>query len=230
MTLDLAVLAVLVIAALGGAASGALRQVVQLAAVAVGWLAARHLGPPVAEGFGKSLPGFLARPAASALLFVGGAAFAGFAGRALLRARGIAGAVRGPSDRGAGALLGGAKGALVAWVLLSAATLAGSFRLGPVEVDPKTSDFAAFAHDHNLLVRVDPEKARTLERLVRLARDPVEAARLDRDPDARRLLDDPRVRALAARSGAAAEPTADETERLLADPEVAGLLARLRNL
>jgi membrane protein required for colicin V production len=230
VTLDLVVLAVLVVATIGGAASGALQQVVQLAAVAVGWLAARHLGPQVAEGFGRSLPGFVARPAASALLFVGGAALAGFAGRALLRARGIAGAVRGPTDRGAGALLGGAKGALVAWVLLSAATLAGSFRLGPVAVDPKTSDFAAFAHDHNLLARFDPEKARTLERLLRLARDPVEAARLERDPDARRLLEDPRVRALAKRhaEGAPAEPTTDETERLLADPEVAGLLARLR--
>jgi membrane protein required for colicin V production len=229
VTLDLAVLAVLVAAALGGAASGALRQGVQLAAVAAGWLAARHLAPAVADGLGKSIPGFVARPAASMLLFLGGAALAGFAGRALLNARGIAHAVRGPSDRGAGALLGGAKGALVVWVLLSIATLAGEFRVGPVAIDPKTSDFAAFAKVHNLLARFDPEKARTLERLLELARDPVEAARLERDPDARRLLADPRVRALTAKDAdRASPPTAEETERLLSDPELSGLLSRLR--
>lgn len=229
MTLDLAVLAVLVAATLGGAATGALRQVVQLAAVAVGWLAARHLGPAVAEGFARTVPRFLARPAASTLLFVGGAALAGFAGRALLRARGIAGAVRGPQDRGAGALLGGAKGGLVVWVLLSAATLAGAFRVGPLHVDPATSDFAGFAHAHNLLARFDPEKARTLERLLRLARDPLEAARLERDPDARRLLADPRVRSLTLSDGGGpADAGAADTERLLADPEVAELLGRLR--
>jgi membrane protein required for colicin V production len=229
VALDLVVLAVLVAAALGGAASGALRQVVQLAAVAVGWLAARHFAPAVADGFGKSVPGFVARPAASMLLFLGGAALAGFAGRALLNARGFARAVRGPSDRGAGALLGGAKGGLVVWVLLSAATLAGGFRIGPVGVDPKTSDFAAFAKDHNLLARFDPEKARTLERLLKLARDPLEAARLERDPDARRLLDDPRVRALTRdEAPGASSPSAVETERLLSDPDVAALLARLR--
>ncbi|HYG69556.1 MAG TPA: CvpA family protein, partial [Anaeromyxobacteraceae bacterium] len=222
MALDLVVLAVLVAAALGGAVSGALRQVVQLAAVAIGWLAARQFAPSVAEGFGRTVPGFVARPAASVLLFLGGAALVGFAGRAILNARGLAHAVRGPSDRGVGALLGGAKGALVVWVFLSAATLAGAFRLGPVHVDPDESDFAGFARDHNLLARVDPEKARTLERLLKLARDPVEAARLERDPDARRLLEDPRVRALAgAGRHDAPEPSAVETERLLADPEVA---------
>lgn len=171
MALDLAVLAVFVAAALGGALSGALRQVVQLAAVVVGWLAARHLGPAVAAGFAKSVPALVARPAASALLFVGGSAATGLLAAAILRARGLAQVVRGPADRGLGALLAGAKGGLVVWVLLSAAALAGPFALGPVRFDPAVSDFAGFAAEHNLLERIDPGAARTLQKIDRLRGD-----------------------------------------------------------
>jgi len=54
MSLDLAVLAVLAIAALVGATSGALKQSVSLAAVAAGVLAARAFTPSVAEGLARS--------------------------------------------------------------------------------------------------------------------------------------------------------------------------------
>jgi membrane protein required for colicin V production len=228
--LDPAVVAILAAVAIGGAMSGALRQVAQLLAVAAGWLAARHLGPPVAEGFARVVPALVARPAASAVLFLGGWAAAGLLANLVLRARGLSGLVHGAADRGLGAILGGAKGALVVWVLLSAAALAGPFSLGPLRFDARASDFAGFARAHNLLARFDREKASTLERLLRIARDPAAAAGL-RDPDAKRLLADPRVRRLAERTPDGLPPggpATGETERLLADPEIAELLARMR--
>lgn len=234
MTLDLVVLGALVLAAVLGAASGALRQAAQLLAVVAGWLAARRLGPAVARGFGRALPLEAARPAAAVLLFVGAATLAALVLHALLAAGGLARAVKSPADRAAGALLGGAKAALVAWVLLSALVLAGGpVGVGRARVDPAGSDLADVARAHNLLVRIDPAAARTLERILRAARDPRSAARLERDPDARRLLEDPRVRELARRRAAAPAGGEDEAfpeaERLLErDPALRALVERLR--
>jgi membrane protein required for colicin V production len=221
VTLDLVVLAGLVLAALLGAASGALRQVLQLGAAVLAWLASRHLAAPVARGLARKVPAAVAGPAAAALLFLGTFVVVSVVGGLLLRARGISRAVRSPADRGVGALLGGAKGALIAWVLLSALALAG----GPVgperfRLDPRASDFGRLAREHNLLVRVDPGAARRLERLLELIRDRDPGA-AGADPDARRLLDDPRVRGLRGR-------TADEAAaRLEADPELRALVERL---
>lgn len=230
MTIDLVALAVLVLAAIAGAFSGALRQAVQLGAVAVGWLAARHLGATVAQGLSGHVPAVVARPLAAAVLFLGGAVLAGWIGRTLLRAGGLARAVRGPADRAAGALLGGAKAALVVWVLLSMLALAGgAVGVGRLRADPRGSDLAALAHDHNLLVRIYPDAAQTLERLMRAARDPKAAARMDRDPDAHRLLADPRVRALIAEQGAPGGQAEAEAHRLLEeDPQLRALVERLK--
>ncbi|HEX5632389.1 MAG TPA: CvpA family protein, partial [Gemmatimonadales bacterium] len=108
MTIDLLVLLVLGTAALAGAASGALRQGVGLGAAGLGWLAARHLAAPVAAGLSGWLPGVLARAAAPVLLFAGIYALGKLVGALALRATGISAVVRGPADRGVGALLGGA--------------------------------------------------------------------------------------------------------------------------
>jgi membrane protein required for colicin V production len=224
LALDLAVVAGLLVAALVGAATGALRQLVQLAAAVLGWLAARHLAAPVARGLARALPEAGARLAAPALLFAGVFALASVAGAVLLRAGGLHRAVRSPADRGLGALLGGAKGAFVAWVLLSVLVLAGGpVGAGRLRVDPRDSDLAGFARAHNLVARVDPTAARRLERLMELLRDP---RRLDRDGDARRLLEDPRVRALG--EGAADDASrAAAAERLAADPELRALVDRI---
>jgi membrane protein required for colicin V production len=223
LTLDLVVVAGLLLAALLGAASGALRQTLQLGAALLGWVASRHLSGAVASGLGRWLPGFAARPAAAALLFFGTFALVSLVGGAILRARGLSRAVRSPADRGLGALLGGAKGALIAWVLLSALALAGG-PVGPARfrLDPRASDFGRLAREHNLLVRVDPAGARRIERVLEILRDPG-ASRLGADPDGRRLLQDPRLRALggdAATRDAAAE-------RIAADPELRALVDRL---
>jgi membrane protein required for colicin V production len=71
--------------------------------------------------------------------------------------------VRGPADRGAGALLGGAKAALVAWALLSALALAGDLAPDAVRARARDSQLAALARDHNLVARLDPGAARRLE-------------------------------------------------------------------
>lgn len=227
MLLDLLALALLAGAAVLGAASGALRQVVQLGAAVLAWLAARHLGPAVAAGFARSVPPPLARAGASAVLFLGIFALATLVGAVALRATGLARIVRGPADRGTGALLGGAKGALVLWVLLSAALLAGRAVPGPAPLVRAlaTSDLAALAREHNLLLRIDPEGVRALERALRAAREAERAGELARDPEARRLLEDPRVRPLVD-GDRAADP--GELERALEDPDVARLVERIR--
>jgi membrane protein required for colicin V production len=227
VSLDLLALAFLAGAAALGAASGALRQGVQLGAAVLGWLAARHLGPSVADGFARSVPAPLARAGAAVLLFVGISALATLAGAVALRATDLSRVVRGPADRGVGALLGGVKGALAVWVLLSAALLAGRALPGGAGLGRALarSDLAALAREHNLLVRIDPEGVRALERALRAAREAERAGELARDPETRRLLEDPRVRAFVDGDR---EPAPAELERALEDPEVARLVERIR--
>ncbi|HET7825960.1 MAG TPA: CvpA family protein [Anaeromyxobacter sp.] len=164
MTLDLAVLAVLALAALYGAVTGALRQLASLAAVVVAVLAARAFSPQVGAGIARTVSPY-ARHVAPVLLFAGVFALASLAAGALLRATRLSRAVRGPADRGAGALLGGAKGLLAAWVLLSALALAGEHAPDALLRAARGSDFAALARAHNLVRTLDPGAARALDRL-----------------------------------------------------------------
>lgn len=225
MTLDLAVLALLALAALYGATTGALRQLVSLAAVGLGVLAARAWTADVAAGLARTISP-VARPLAPLLLFLGIFALASLAGLAVLRGTGVARVVRGPADRGLGALLGGAKGALAAWVLLSALALAGDHAPEAVLRRARGSDFAALARAHNLVRTLDPDAARVLERALEAARQAERAGRLARDPESARLLADPRIRALQeGRGGAPLDPA--RTARVLEDPEIRALVERL---
>jgi membrane protein required for colicin V production len=163
LALDLYVLVLLAVSALLGAASGALRQVVSLAAAVVAGFAARAFSRDVGDGLARTLSP-AARGVAPVLLFFGIFAVASLVGAAILRGTGVARAVRGPVDRAAGALLGGAKGAVAAWVLLSAFVLARELLPGHIAAWAAGSDFAALARTHNLVTRVDPDAARRLER------------------------------------------------------------------
>lgn len=154
----------LAVAALRGAVSGALRQLVSLGAAVVGVLAARAFGREVGEGLARTISP-LARGLGPVLLFFGIGAVASLAGALVLRGTGIARVVRGPVDRAAGALLGGAKGAVAAWVLLSALALARELVPDRVTRLAAGSDFAALAREHNLVARIDPGAARKLERV-----------------------------------------------------------------
>jgi membrane protein required for colicin V production len=221
--LDFFVLVALALAALHGAMSGALRQVVQLVAALVGWVAARHLAPPVAVGLGRWF-GFLAHPAASALLLFGTFALVSLIGAMALRATSMSRVVGGPTDRGVGALLGGVKGALMAWVVLSAAALAGGALPPRAAAWLRGSQFVGLAQDHNLLHRIDPKRARLVERLMAVIAESRRAG-AEADEATRGLLADPRVKALAE-AGERVDPAA--AERLLDDPQVRELVDRIR--
>jgi membrane protein required for colicin V production len=224
LALDLAVLAVLAVAALAGAASGALRQVASLAAAALGVVAARAFSPYVAAGLAKALgPAALARIVAPALLFLGTYVLASLAASAILRATGVARVVRGPADRACGAILGGTKAALAAWALLSALALAGEATPARLAGHVKGSDFAALARAHNLVQRLDPAAARTLERALATARQARAAGRLAHDPDSARLLE--QVGNVEGPGGAPVDP--ERASRMLQDPELRALAERL---
>jgi membrane protein required for colicin V production len=134
-----------------------------VAAVA-GVLASRAFAKDVGDGLARTISA-AARPVAPVLLFFGVFALASLVGGAILRGTGVAKVVRGPSDRAAGALLGGAKGALGAWVILSAIVLARDHLPARARAWSAGSDFAAVARTHNLVARLDPDAARHLEKL-----------------------------------------------------------------
>lgn len=226
MLLDVLVLVVLALAALHGAMGGALRQVVQLLAALAGWLAARHLAAPVAAGLGRWFPGFLARPGAAALLFVGTFALVSLVGALVLRGTSMATVVRGPTNRAGGAILGGAKGGLIAWVLLSALALAGGALPGRLGAASRGSEYVSLAREHNLLMRIDASGARLLERVLRAAREAEKNGVTEGEgAEARALLANPRVRALAEAGG---QIDAAEAARLMDDPSVRELVERIR--
>jgi membrane protein required for colicin V production len=166
VAIDLAAVVLLSLAAAAGALQGALHQLVHLAATAAGWAAAWLLAAPVGIGLERWLAPHAARGAAGLLLFVGFSALASFAGHRFLSARGVKAAAKSPANRGAGALLGGAKAGLALWVALSALALAGGrVSLGRFAVDGAGSDLFAVAREHNLISSLRPEGRRALERL-----------------------------------------------------------------
>jgi hypothetical protein len=129
-------------------------------------------------------------------------------------------------------VLGAAKGALVAWVLLSLLTLLGGrFELGSLRVESRGSRAAALAAGHDLFVLASPKAARSAQRLLAIWRDPARRERLLRDPGWSRLLEQSGLKAALDRSvGGAGEPgraARDRTEDLLADPEMKALLEKL---
>jgi membrane protein required for colicin V production len=225
MAIDLAAIALIVLAALSGAATGALRQLVSLVAVVLGVLAARVWADDVGAGLAREITP-VARHLAPLLLFLGIFALASLVGRALLGATGMARIVRGPADRGVGALLGGAKGALAAWALLSVLVLAGNHAPDAVVRRARGSDFAALAREHNLVRTLDPAAARALERAIDTARRVERAGKLARDPESARLLGDPRIRALED-GGHGAPLDLAAAARVMEDPQLRALVERL---
>jgi len=223
VNVDLLVLAVLVLFAVLGAVSGMLRQLVTLASTVLGYLGARYLAPAVAAGFTRGPAQPVARAIAGALFFFAVMFLAGFLGRTLVSRMGGGRALRSPTDRGLGALLGAAKAALGLWVLLSAFVLLGR-PVGPsfFRLEPQGGDFANLASDYNALDSWVGQTGATLRRVLVALRDPVAAPGLAQDEDFRALLDDPRLQQIlqqsAGISGVAGLAPTPETLRLLSDP------------
>jgi membrane protein required for colicin V production len=151
-TLDLVCLALLLLSAATGAFVGALAQLASAGAIAAGFAGARFLAPHLVPLVHGRVPAFAAHPVASVVAFVACAGVAALALRALAAVVGDDRGTLGRVDRGLGALIGGAKAAVVLWVGLSALALWGRpLRFGPVDVDPTGSDLVGFAREHSAL-------------------------------------------------------------------------------
>jgi membrane protein required for colicin V production len=230
VTLDLALLGLVLLAAVAGAVSGALKQVLTLAGVVAGWAAARWLAPWVTHRL--DAPSATSRAVVTAVTFVVAWLLVAAASRAIRRAVQGEEGRPGGFDRALGALLGAAKGTLVAWVFLALlALLGGRLVLGSLRIDDRGSRAAALAARHDLLAAADPAAARTLRRLGELWRNPAKRERLLRDPDWRKLLEKSGLKsALDQGAGAAGEGAAAAREK--AGAKAAELLdeAELRRL
>ena len=218
------------LAAIAGAVSGALRQVLKLAGVVAGWAAARFLAPQFARQLEVT-------SATSRALVIAGTFVAAWLLVALL-ARAIRRAVQGEEerpgrlDRLLGALLGAAKGTLVAWVFLALLSLlGGKLALGSLRIENRGSRAAALAARHDLLEAADPEAARTLRRLGELWRDPAKRERLLRDPGWGKVLERSGLKAAldkgASGAGDAAAKARLQATELLSNPELKALLEKL---
>jgi membrane protein required for colicin V production len=225
LSFDLVIGLLVLLFAVAGAFSGALKQLVKVAALAAGLAAARFASPVVAP----RLLGAHPLPVERALTSLGCFAVAALAVGLLLGA--VARRLHGPSgspgatDRLMGAVLGAAKGAVLAWILLSLLALAhGRVKVGPIDIDPRGSATAAFAAEHNLLFATAPQAAHKVEQFLDLFRDPSARARLmEKDPALKKLIENPRFKALLERG--AASP--DKAKELLDDPEGQELLKEL---
>ena len=225
MNLDLALLALVLTFAVIGAFTGAARQVAQLVAIALAYASSKpigaYLGPKGAAAF--HLPLVLGVVGATFLAFVVGVALI----RALLTPV-LRGVISGGDptqrglDRGLGFLLGGAKVALFAYVVLCAlafveqnVNLAGS----QLVLGPKGSTVFAFAKRHNVFELSQFSQAQDLGRISKARSDPRRATRLRADPAYRALLKDPRFqRALDDPTLRKALETGDYQALLRSDP------------
>ncbi len=204
MTLDLALLALVTVFALLGAASGFARQLARLAALGVGYFCCRPLGNAVGPRLSTLLnvPQVFGVVAATLLAFLGVMIVVRYSLTQLLR-RVFAG--KAPDDRGLdrvlGFLLGGVRIAAIAYVVLCAlafvednVTVAGK----GVGLSPKDSLAFGFARTHNVFEMTQFKGVRDLLRIQRAASDPRKVEKLQRDPAFQSLKKDPRFqRALA---------------------------------
>jgi membrane protein required for colicin V production len=217
--LDAALLAFLAASAVLGALSGLLRPLFLFAGAALGWLAARHLAGPLGRILASFVPASAARPAAAVLLFLVVAGVVAYAGRRLSRNREGEGR---PLDRAGGALLAGMAAAATAWVGLAVAEAAAPSLPGGWQASLSRSDLAALVRENDLLGDWRRRAETGLASLLRAAGAPGSEARLSADPDLRKLLQDPRVRALveeARATGRDGVQRSPEALRLLSDPD-----------
>ncbi|MGA9522005.1 MAG: CvpA family protein [Myxococcaceae bacterium] len=242
MTIDFAILSIIAIFALIGAATGAARQVANLAASVVAWFSARPLGvwagPKLAPSLNQGEA--IGIVAATVVAFIVVAVLVRWIlTRALQRI--LAG--RNPESRSLDRILGflfaGAKVALVAWVMLCALTfveenvsVAGR-RLG---VSPKDSRAFALARTWNLFEFTQFAPVRDLQRVVKASRSPKQAEALKndplykelaKDPRFRRALEEKRLRTAFAEGDYPTLVKSSAVMELVRDPKIAELLERV---
>lgn len=203
MNVDLIALGAVALFAIWGAFSGFARQVGQAAAGVAAVFAAVPSGRFLAEPFAQALRTSLtvgtvtATIAAFVLIYlvvraiVTGIIKRLLGGKEPEKNRG--------ADRALGFGLGGAKAALLVWLVVSAAVfIEGNLVLSGKKVisTPKDSKLLAFARQFNAIETLQFSGGRELALAGKLAQDPAAAAKLKDDPDYAALMKDPRFKNL----------------------------------
>ena len=149
-TLDLACLAVVALASIGGAFAGAIPQLAHLGALVAGVAGARALGPMVAPLLQGRVPAFAAHPISVLLAFLACTVGVTLVVRLLFRFTPLRRIPGGRADRGLGAMLGGLQALVVVWVALSAFSVWNRpLRLGEFVADPSRSELVGLAREYN---------------------------------------------------------------------------------
>jgi membrane protein required for colicin V production len=198
VVIDLIILCLVLFFAMVGLLTGAARQIAHLVGLVVAYFVSRRLGSVVGPRLADSLgtPQLLGVLLGTVLLFIVVLVVVRYALGALLQ-RLMTG--RDPNNRGPdrvlGLLIGGAKVAVIAYVVLSALTfveehvvVAGK-RLG---VASKDSRALAFARDHNLFEMTQFAPVKDFVQVAQVSSNPERAAQLQSDPAYKALRQDPR--------------------------------------
>jgi len=243
MTLDLIVLALVVLGALFGARAGASRQLASWGSLIAAGLLARPgaaiFGPTFARAFHTTAS--LGAVAAGFATFIGVAVAVRWLGAMVLRGV-LAG--QDPADRGTdravGFLLGAGKVLAVAWVALSAlAFVEDNVQVAGKGLGLSPKDSLAFgaARKWNLFAApafseaADLVKAQEVFRspqlFAQVAGDPAVAA-LQKNHHFRAVVSDPEVKQALERGDTVGLLKIDSVHQLLKDPEALGQLAALR--
>lgn len=204
MTFDLVLLSLVLVFAVWGAMTGAAQQIANVVSLILGWVGARPLGTLVGPGVARKLevPTSVAIVGTTVLAFL----------LIVLVARwvitwGIQRMLDGENpesrsvDSWLGFLLGGAKVALVAWLVLCALTFVEdnvSFAGKRLGISPRDSVAFDVASRFNLFELTQFSGAKDLARVASAATDPKKAPKLRQDPAYQRLAKDPRYRKLLA--------------------------------
>jgi membrane protein required for colicin V production len=246
MTLDLALALIILVFALYGAATGAAKQIANAVALVAAYLAAGPVGRLIAPRIARQLD-------VSELLASVGATLAAFLVVLLLVRLLLVTALeqlfashypdRNGPDRALGFVLGGAKAAALAWVILCAMTfIEDNVRIGGrrVAIAARDSRAVDFARRHNLFDGTRGESlrepVRDLARVAGAAADPKKSRRLAGDPawqrlqrDARfqKVMKDPRFRKAIESGDEHSLRENDAVMQLLQDPAITSQLELL---
>ena len=185
--------------AVSGALSGALRQLVQVAALVAGWLAANAWGGALAVRVFGAQPWPWQRALSGGLCFVGGPCWRsawwgaswrrGWPGRAASRA---------PATAGWGRCSGAVKGGLLAWLLLSVLVRVSPLALGELPAwTPPAPSSARWRPATTCSAPSSRSRRAAWTCILEAVRDPAARERLiQSDPGLKKLLEDPRLKPL----------------------------------
>jgi membrane protein required for colicin V production len=203
VTIDLAVLLLVLFVGFLGLWSGAIKQVAHLAGLIAGWLLSRPLGVLLAPYAAKKIaaPPLFVTIACSFVAFFVIYVVVVLVLRFVLT-RVLPDGEHGWLNKVGGLGLGTAKAAVMAFVFLSALVFAERFvgTLVPgFQAEAKASLSMKFARHYNLFAGLPGVGG--LEKILQASRDPSAAARLAEDPEFQALARDPRVRGMVDDAG-----------------------------